>query len=77
MGIVMIKCPETGREISTGMVTDRASFHATPVFFAHAYCPYCRAHHEWFAQQAWVCETEHDSPAASQRPSETRLKQQG
>jgi hypothetical protein len=57
-GAVMIKCPETGRTIPTGIVADRASFHATPVFFARAYCPYCRTEHEWFAPQAWVCEAE-------------------
>jgi len=56
MGAVMIKCPETGRSIPTGIVADRKSFHATPVFFAQAYCPYCRTEHEWFAQQAWICE---------------------
>ena len=59
-GAVMIKCPETGRTIPTGIVADRASFHATPVFFARAYCPYCRTEHEWFAPQAWVCEAESD-----------------
>lgn len=26
MGVAMIKCPNTAREISTGIVTDRASF---------------------------------------------------
>src|SRR5215510_14603179 len=57
-GAVMIKCPETGRTIPTGIVADRASFHATPVFFARAYCQYCRTEHEWFAPQAWVCEAE-------------------
>jgi hypothetical protein len=55
-GAVMIKCPQTGRTIPTGIVASRASFHATPVFFARAHCPYCNAEHEWFAQQAWVCE---------------------
>jgi len=60
MGAVMIKCPQTGRAISTGMAADRDSFRATPVFFARAYCRHCRAHHEWFAQDAWVCETEPD-----------------
>jgi len=59
-GAVMIKCPETGRDIPTGIVADRASLRATPVFFALAYCPYCRTEHEWFAQQAWVCEAEAD-----------------
>ena len=58
MGAVMVRCPETGRDISTGIVTDRKSFEATPVFFARVYCPICRTEHEWFAQDAWVCEPE-------------------
>jgi hypothetical protein len=58
MGTVMVKCPDTGRDISTGIVADRASFNATPVFFARVYCPLCQAEHEWFAKEAWVCETE-------------------
>jgi len=58
MGAVMVKCPETGRDISTGIVTDRKSFDATPVFFARVYCPICRTEHEWFAKEAWVCEAE-------------------
>jgi hypothetical protein len=56
MGVVMIKCPKTGREISTGITTDRVRFNSTPVFFASTYCPICRATHEWFAKDAWVCE---------------------
>jgi hypothetical protein len=58
MGTVMIKCPGTGREIPTGMVADRNSFSSTPVFFARVFCPFCRIEHEWFAKEAWVCETE-------------------
>jgi hypothetical protein len=27
-----------------------------PVFFARSYCPICRTEHEWFAQEAWVCD---------------------
>jgi hypothetical protein len=56
MGTVMIRCPETGREVSTGMQADRDSFRATPVFFARSFCPICNTEHEWFAQQAWVCD---------------------
>jgi hypothetical protein len=58
MGAVMVRCPETGRDIPTGLVTDRKSFDATPVFFARVYCPICRTEHEWFAKEAWVCEAE-------------------
>jgi hypothetical protein len=56
MGAVMIRCPETGRDIATGIVTDRESFAATPVFFARVFCPICRTEHEWFVKEAWLCE---------------------
>ena len=56
MGAVMVRCPETGRDIPTGIVADRESFHVTPVFFARVLCPICRTEHEWFAKEAWVCE---------------------
>jgi hypothetical protein len=56
MGIVMIKCPQTGREIRTGIKTDRQSFRRSAVFFARTYCSICRADHEWFAKEAWVHE---------------------
>jgi hypothetical protein len=65
MGTVMIRCPRTGQEISTGMEVDATSFKATPVFFARSYCPICRTEHEWFAKDAWVCET---VPAHAQQP---------
>jgi hypothetical protein len=58
MGTVMVKCPHTGHDISTGIVADRASFNATPVFFSRVYCPRCETEHEWFAQEAWVCDSE-------------------
>jgi hypothetical protein len=58
MGAVMVRCPRTGRDIETGLVSDRERFRATPVFFATVYCPICRIEHEWFAQEAWVCDGE-------------------
>jgi hypothetical protein len=65
MGIVMICCPETGRVISTGMQVDRETFHATPVFFSRTDCSLCGTTHEWFAKDAWVC----NSGAADCDPS--------
>jgi len=73
MGIVMIRCPQTGREIPTGIVADHESFQAMPVFFARVNCPICRTEHEWFAKEAWVCDSapaRHTWHAAS-RPVET------
>ena len=57
MGIVMILCPKTQRAISTDMQVDRETFHATPVFFSRTLCPLCRVTHEWFAKDAWVCDS--------------------
>jgi hypothetical protein len=67
MGIVMIKCPRTGRDIPTGIVADRAAFNAAPVFFARVHCRLCGTEHEWFAGDAWVCEAEvfNGGPTAS------------
>jgi hypothetical protein len=56
MSMVMVKCPQTGRAIPTGIKTDRESFRRSPVFFAHTRCPICQSNHVWFAQEAWVDE---------------------
>ena len=70
MGTVMIKCPDTGRDIPTGMMADRSSFSATPVFFARVLCPLCNTEHEWFAREAWVCDEARvrDADPSPQRP---------
>ena len=69
MGMVMIRCPETRQAISTGMHVDRATFHSSPVFFSRTYCLLCRTTHEWFAKDAWVCEsgTADCGPSCEQR----------
>jgi hypothetical protein len=56
MGMIMFRCPQTGREISTGLSIEPAHFKALPVFFSRSYCPICRTEHEWFAKDAWVRE---------------------
>jgi hypothetical protein len=56
MGMVMVKCPRTGRAIPTGMEADRSNFQCVPVFFSRAFCPMCGVYHEWFAKDAWVRE---------------------
>ena len=48
MGRLMIRCPVTGREISSGIEADRSRFRASAVFFARSYCEFCRVEHEWF-----------------------------
>jgi hypothetical protein len=60
MGTVMIRCPTTGRDISTGIVADRDDFASSSVFFARSHCPICGVVHEWFATDAWVEEPSPD-----------------
>jgi hypothetical protein len=55
VGTLMIRCPNTGRTISTGMAADEPKFRSTPVFFSRTFCPICRTVHQWFAKEAWVC----------------------
>lgn len=63
MGIVMIKCPQTGRPIPTGIKADRKSFRCSAVFVARTHCPICQTNHEWFAKEAWVYEPSMDGGA--------------
>ncbi len=56
MGMVMVKCPQSGRAIPTGITTDRESFQRSPVFFRRTRCPICNTEHAWFAREAWVDE---------------------
>jgi hypothetical protein len=58
MGMLMIRCPKTGRAISTGRHVESRLFSSTPVFFGSTYCPHCRVKHEWFVKDAWVCDSD-------------------
>jgi hypothetical protein len=66
MGIVMIRCPTTGREISTGIETDAASFAAVPDVLAHSPCPWCGLEHAWWKREAWLCEPSGSAAANAQ-----------
>jgi hypothetical protein len=59
MGMVMIRCLETGSAISTGIKMDQDRFRQSPVFFARTFCPICQSTHEWFARDAWIEEPRH------------------
>jgi len=63
MGMLMIKCPQTGRAIPTGIKIDRERFLSSPVFFSRTRCQVCEADHPWFARDAWV----HEPGARTQR----------
>ncbi len=56
MGMVMIRCPNSGHAIPTGIRTDRARFQSSPVFYHSTDCARCGTTHLWFAREAWLDE---------------------
>jgi len=57
MSMLMIRCPKTGQAIFTGREVESGSFRSSPVFFSRTHCPLCSVTHEWFAKDAWVCDS--------------------
>ena len=47
VGVLLIKCPVTGREFSTGIETDEQSLELIPDTVAQSPCPHCGNHHAW------------------------------
>jgi hypothetical protein len=52
MGMIMINCPATGREVSTGIETNGVK--ELPIVIATMVCPACGRVHEWTKDQAWL-----------------------
>jgi hypothetical protein len=52
MGILMLNCPATGKEFSTGIFTDAKTFNNLPNMATKAACPHCGQEHRWCAKEA-------------------------
>jgi hypothetical protein len=52
VGVLMVKCPVTGKEFSTGIETDEQSVDLIPATVAHALCPHCGTNHSWTMLEA-------------------------
>jgi hypothetical protein len=62
IGIVMVKCPATGRELSTGIEMDAATFAQLPEIRAQIVCPACGQDHTWSTREAWLGNPEPSAP---------------
>jgi hypothetical protein len=47
VGVLLITCPVTGKEFSTGVETDRQSLDLIPDTVAQSLCPHCGDEHAW------------------------------
>ena len=56
MSAVMIRCPVTGRPISTQIETEPVIFGILPQVETHTLCPACGQDHVWTRRDAWLQE---------------------
>ena len=54
MSSVMIRCPNTGRAVSTAIETEPAVFRKLPKVSSKMLCPACRQEHDWTIGSAWL-----------------------
>jgi hypothetical protein len=54
MSAIMIKCPNTDRDVFTGIEIDFVSFNRLPNVLSHSYCPACGREHHWRRSEAWL-----------------------
>jgi len=64
MNVLMIRCPNTGRSVSTGIETDEHSFSRIPDVLAHTRCPVCGLDHAWWKREAWLADSPGSDAAA-------------
>ena len=54
MSSVMIKCPTTGRAVSTAIETEPSVFNKLPNVAGRMRCPACGQEHVWAVHSAWL-----------------------
>jgi hypothetical protein len=57
MGELMLTCPTTKREFSTGICVDEDSFKRLPNTVTKTVCPHCRQLHSWWTKEARLSAT--------------------
>ena len=54
MSSVMIRCPNTGRSVSTAIETEPSVFRRLPKVASRMLCPACGQEHVWMTSSAWL-----------------------
>ena len=63
MPVLMIRCPNTGREVSTGLNLAADSFASLPDKLVTSSCPVCGSDHTWLKCDARFVEGELPDPS--------------
>jgi len=56
-GVVLVICPKTGLEFSTGLLADKPLLNGPFDVETTAYCPYCKEEHKWHPSEARYIES--------------------
>jgi hypothetical protein len=56
MSALMIRCPQTGIAIFTGIETDQISLDKTPDVPTHTRCSVCGREHMWRKREIWLAD---------------------
>ena len=51
-GVLVVTCATTGKDFSTGILTDAASLTLTPKELIRSHCPHCDVEHAWWTTDA-------------------------
>ncbi len=65
---IMVKCPATGKDVSTGIATTEDTFDHLPYHISSMNCPHCGVRHSWTQQDAWL-----EGRKSGQNPSDGGL----
>jgi predicted RNA-binding Zn-ribbon protein involved in translation (DUF1610 family) len=59
MGMLIVRCPKTGEEFSTGLELEAQDASLLPDVEANAFCPACNKAHLWRPREARYAEALH------------------
>jgi hypothetical protein len=54
MADILVRCPKTGQEVSTGLKTEWVMFETLPGIQMPLTCPACGETHNWRSKDAWI-----------------------
>ncbi|MGA7100003.1 MAG: hypothetical protein WB019_07005 [Pseudolabrys sp.] len=54
--VLVVTCPTTGKDFSTGIMTDEPSLALTPQELTRSHCPHCDIDHSWWTKDAKLVE---------------------
>jgi endogenous inhibitor of DNA gyrase (YacG/DUF329 family) len=54
MPTVKIKCPQTGKDVGTGIAMDLQTFSSSTLINNTVICPHCGQAHTWSKQDAFI-----------------------